>query len=219
MDKAHLMQRLRKVKKKIGLLCALMDLGNIWGVTEVTRWLSIFAEHCLETVLAFLLLAAHQKQQITLHYPNQPTRECGFLILAMGKLGAKELNYSSDIDFIVVFDPEKFAGKFAGKFTATPDHLQRDLVRMTRDLVAMLETRTADGYVFRTDLRLRPDPSATPLAISIRAAETYYETLGQKLGGDDKSPSCAGDTSMAAFITYSPGGNTWILPPLPISTP
>lgn len=191
-DKASLMQRMRKTKKQIGLLCALMDLGNIWGLSDVTNWLSIFAAQCLETALAFLLREAHHNQHITLKDSNNPTYESGFLLLAMGKLGAKELNYSSDIDFIALFDPEKFTA-------ANPANLQRDLVRMTRDLVAILETRTVDGYVFRTDLRLRPDPGATPLVMSIRAAETYYETLGQnwERAAMMKARHVAGDEAMA----------------------
>jgi glutamate-ammonia-ligase adenylyltransferase len=90
----------------------------------------------------------------------------------MGKLGARELNYSSDIDLIVLYDPEAIR-------TDAPDSLQTNIVRLTRNMVRLMDERTADGYVFRTDLRLRPDPAATPLAISVLAAETYYESLGQ----------------------------------------
>src|SRR5690606_34231903 len=82
------------------------------------------------------------------------------------------LNYSSDIDLIVLYDPDRMEH-------ADPWRLQQGLVRLTRDLVQILEERTADGYVFRTDLRLRPDPGATPLAISVVAAETYYESMGE----------------------------------------
>ena len=62
---------------------------------------------------------------------------------------------------------------------ATRDGVQPFFVRMTRDLVRILEERTGDGYVFRTDLRLRPDPASTPLAISVAAAVAYYESVGQ----------------------------------------
>src|SRR3546814_1580034 len=91
----------------------------------------------------------------------------------MGKLGARELNYSSDIDLIVIFDPE----------TVDYRHqrgVQQGLVRLTRDLMRSLDDRTADGYVFRTDLRLRPDPGAMPLAISLNAALTYYESRSEE---------------------------------------
>src|SRR3546814_16649760 len=90
----------------------------------------------------------------------------------MGKLGAQELNYSSDIDLMVLFDPEKVV-------CPDPDAVRQEFVRATRSLMRIMDERTRDGYVFRTDLRVRPDPGATPLAISIPAAETYYESVGQ----------------------------------------
>ena len=90
----------------------------------------------------------------------------------MGKLGANELNYSSDIDLIVLYDPERVV--YRGRRT-----LQDRYSKLTRDLVHVLQERTADGYVFRTDLRLRPDPGASPLALPVGAAESYYESVGQ----------------------------------------
>ena len=101
-----------------------------------------------------------------------PNRDSGFVILGMGKLGARELNYSSDIDIIVLYDPQKVK-------TDEPIGLSQVFVRITRGIVKILNERTADGYVFRTDLRLRPDPSSTPLAISMEAALDYYESMGQ----------------------------------------
>src|SRR3546814_19738721 len=90
----------------------------------------------------------------------------------MGKLGAHELNYSSDVDLILLYDDERVR-------TTKPDRLNQTFVRVARNLVRLMSERTADGYVFRTDLRLRPDPASTPLAMSTRAAEAYYESLGQ----------------------------------------
>ena len=90
----------------------------------------------------------------------------------MGKHGAFELNYSSDIDLIVFYDPARIRLR-AGL------EVQRFFVRLTRDLVRLLQERTEHGYVFRTDLRLRPDPGSTPLAISTDAALNYYESVGQ----------------------------------------
>ena len=90
----------------------------------------------------------------------------------MGKHGAFELNYSSDIDIIVLFDPEKAR-------LSEDIEIQVEFVRQTKRLVKLLQERTADGYVFRTDLRLRPDPGATAPAISVPAALVYYESLGQ----------------------------------------
>src|SRR5205814_6940081 len=102
----------------------------------------------------------------------QPEHGSGYFVLAMGKMGAFELNYSSDIDVIVLFDPSAVA-------------LDRAIepapfwVRLTRGLVKLLQERTADGYVFRVDLRLRPDPASTQIAISTLAALSYYESTGQ----------------------------------------
>src|SRR4029079_9083759 len=83
--------------------------------------------------------------------PAKPEEGSGHIVLAMGKMGAFELNYSSDIDLIVFYDPD--AAALVDKDDATAFH-----VGIARGLVKLLQERTADGYVFRVDLRLRPDP-------------------------------------------------------------
>ena len=93
----------------------------------------------------------------------------------MGKLGAAELNYSSDIDLILLYDGT--APVYAGGRAA--DSIGSFTSRLARDLITLMEARDANGYVFRTDLRLRPDPAATPPAVSLHAALTYYESMGQ----------------------------------------
>jgi glutamate-ammonia-ligase adenylyltransferase len=108
--------------------------------------------------------------ELHLPHPEDPERASGFVVLGMGKLGARELNYSSDIDLILLHDPE--SGVYHGN-AATAFY-----TRMTRSLVSLMEARDADGYVFRTDLRLRPDPAATPPCISLNAAIAYYESMG-----------------------------------------
>ncbi|CAN0565275.1 unnamed protein product, partial [Laminaria digitata] len=104
--------------------------------------------------------------------PEDPEADSGLIILGMGKLGARELNYSSDIDLIILFDQDTVPYTGDGG-------LQHLFTRFARNLVALMDERTRDGYVFRTDLRLRPDPGATPPAISVIAAEVYYESAGQ----------------------------------------
>ena len=99
-------------------------------------------------------------------------RPPGYFVIAMGKLGAFELNYSSDVDIVVFYDAER-AGL---KPEIEPSTF---FVRLTRDLVRLLQERTADGYVFRTDLRLRPDPGATQIALSVEAGNHLYESFGQ----------------------------------------
>ncbi len=112
----------------------------------------------------------------------------GYIVIAMGKYGAGELNYSSDIDLIVFYDPERTR-------LAPEVEPQSFFVRLTRDLVQLMEERTGDGYVFRTDLRLRPDPGATQLALSREAALIYYEGVGQnwERAALIKARACAGD--------------------------
>ena len=108
----------------------------------------------------------------------------------MGKMGARELNYSSDIDLIVFYD--------AASPALAPDTEPGPFfVRLTRSLVKLLQERTPDGYVFRTDLRLRPDPGSTGIAVSTAAALDYYESVGQnwERAALIKARPCAGDVA------------------------
>jgi glutamate-ammonia-ligase adenylyltransferase len=126
----------------------------------------------LSAALRHLLREAARKGLVVLGDTNEPERSSGLIVLGMGKLGGDELNYSSDIDLIVLYDAAR------ARVTAR-DGVQAFFVRLTRELVRILEERTGDGYVFRTDLRLRPDPASTPLAMSVAAALAYYESVGQ----------------------------------------
>ena len=166
---------LRQAKREIALIAAIADIGQIWPLEAVTGALTQLAEATLKLAIRHLHRAAHDKGAIRLRDPDRPDLDCGFVALGMGKLGAAELNYSSDIDLILLYDPSSLvyasgsAADSVGSFTS----------RMARDLVGLMESRDANGYVFRTDLRLRPDPAATPPAVSLLAALTYYESMGQ----------------------------------------
>ena len=166
---------LRQAKRQIALVCALADIAGQWNLEQVTGALSALAEAALGLAVAHLLRAAHDADDLVLPDPENPAAGGGFTVLGMGKLGARELNYSSDIDLVLMYDPA------APIYTErTADHaMVRFAVRIARGLVALMEERDADGYVFRTDLRLRPDPAATPPAIAIGNAITYYESMGQ----------------------------------------
>lgn len=168
----ELMRHLRLVKTRCALLTAIADLGGAWPLEFVTGLLSEVAESCLRLAVDFLLLDAHKRGELTHISADAPSCNSGFVVLGMGKLGAYELNYSSDIDIIVLFDSQRV--QYAGKQTA-----QQCFSRITRELVGIMQERTPQGYVFRTDIRLRPDPASTPPALSINAALTYYETVGQ----------------------------------------
>jgi glutamate-ammonia-ligase adenylyltransferase len=171
-DEAELMRALRGAKRRVALATALADISGAWGLIRVTETLSDLADAALGAAAGFLLRQAAAGGAFALADEADPQRGSGLVILGMGKLGARELNYSSDIDLIVLYDAERVR-------TDAPESLQKHFVRLARGLVRLMEERTADGYVFRTDLRLRPDPGATPLALSVDAAEIYYESLGQ----------------------------------------
>ncbi len=167
-----LMRILRQGKTGIAFLIAFADLAGIWSVEDVTARLSEAADVFVGAAVRFLLRRAAQAGQFHPRDATSPEVGSGLVVLGMGKYGARELNYSSDIDLIIFFDRE--AAPLAP--AVEPASF---FVRLTRDLVHILQERTADGYVFRTDLRLRPDPGSTQAAISTEAGFRYYESLGQ----------------------------------------
>jgi [glutamine synthetase] adenylyltransferase / [glutamine synthetase]-adenylyl-L-tyrosine phosphorylase len=163
---------LRQIKTEAALLIALADIAGVWPVLRVTQVLSLIADAAIVAGVRFLLMQAARKRQFTPVDPDQPEVGSGYIVLGMGKHGAFELNYSSDVDLIVFYE----AGLANLADGIEP---QAFFIRMTRDLVRLLQEHTGDGYVFRVDLRLRPDPGATPVALSTGSALNYYESFGQ----------------------------------------
>jgi [glutamine synthetase] adenylyltransferase / [glutamine synthetase]-adenylyl-L-tyrosine phosphorylase len=195
-SEASLMKDLRILKTEAHFLVALSDLAGE-ATTEVTvKRLSNLADTCVGAAVGFLLKEAHSRGKISLPDLKTPAKGSGWIVLGMGKLGAHELNFSSDIDLIVFVDPH--APAITDPFESV------DLfARLTRRLVRILQDRTEHGYVFRTDLRLRPDPGSTPLAIPVEAALTYYEGRGQnwERAAMIKARPVAGDMEAgAAFL-------------------
>lgn len=170
-SRADVLRLLRIYKAQIALLTALADIGGAWPVMKVTRTLTDAADRAVQVSLAHLFQEAQRRGDWLDTDPDAEARS-GYFVLAMGKHGAYELNYSSDIDLIVFYDPEKSRLHLSKE-------LQTFFVKLTRDIVNLLQTATEDGYVFRTDLRLRPDPGSTPVAISTEAGFNYYESVGQ----------------------------------------
>ena len=166
-----LMRALRKMRREAALLIALADIGAVWTVAEVTRALTKIADTAINAAIDYLLREAHKAGKIKLADPAKPGAGSGYFVLGMGKLGADELNYSSDIDLIVLYEREAPLGR-----GLEPSSF---FVRLTRDLVRFLQDRTQDGYVYRVDLRLRPDPGSTQIAVATDAALDYYERVGQ----------------------------------------
>ncbi len=171
-SRQQVMKRLRVAKRRASLAIGMADIVSVWPLERVTGALSDIASTTLSAVCTHLLRNLHDRGKLALPDPEAPEQGSGLIILGMGKLGAGELNYSSDVDIIVLFD-EEIATDASG------DGLQQTFARLARNLVTIMDERTADGYVFRTDLRLRPDPGSTAAALSVRAAEAYYATTGE----------------------------------------
>jgi glutamate-ammonia-ligase adenylyltransferase len=188
-DEAEAMRLLRGMKAEAALLIALADIGGVWPVMQAARALTELADTAVRAAVRFALLEAARNGRIVPRNADEPERDSGYIVLAMGKMGACELNYSSDIDLIVFFDA-------ASPLIADDAEPAPVFVRITQRVVKLLQTRTGDGYVFRTDLRLRPDPASTPIAISTAAAMAYYESVGQnwERAAMIKARACAGDT-------------------------
>ncbi|MEO1198822.1 MAG: bifunctional [glutamine synthetase] adenylyltransferase/[glutamine synthetase]-adenylyl-L-tyrosine phosphorylase [Pseudomonadota bacterium] len=170
-DKSAAMRALRSYKDTAAMAIALADLSYARPVDWVIRQMSDLAEATVSASIDWLLSEAARAGRYLPPSPDQPSLDSGLVVLGMGKLGAGELNFSSDVDLIVYYEPTAplREGLEPGPF----------FVRLTRDLVKLMSEITERGYVFRVDLRLRPDPGATQPAISVDAALQYYESLGQ----------------------------------------
>lgn len=174
---------LRIAKRRGALLIALADIGGLWGLSEVTDALTRLAESAVQTGLQYLVSAEAARGKLA----ADPSDAAGMFALAMGKMGAFELNYSSDIDLIILFDETRHPPENWGELRAS-------FIRVTKRLIKLLSENTAQGYVFRTDLRLRPDASVTPVCIATEPAEHYYESLGRtwERAAFIKARACAG---------------------------
>jgi glutamate-ammonia-ligase adenylyltransferase len=193
-DEAGAMRLLRQAKSEAALLIALADIGGVWPVMRTTRALTELADMAVTAAVGFQLREAARRGRFKPNNAAHPERGSGYIVLAMGKMGAHELNYSSDIDLIVFYDPD--AGVLADDGEAA------FYVRVTRGVVKLLQERTADGYVFRTDLRLRPDPASTQIAVSVPTALNYYGSVGQnwERAAMIKARPCAGDLAAGEAV-------------------
>ncbi|WP_174269615.1 bifunctional [glutamine synthetase] adenylyltransferase/[glutamine synthetase]-adenylyl-L-tyrosine phosphorylase [Sphingobium chlorophenolicum] len=184
---------LRRRRGAVALVTAAADLAGAWGLDRVTRTLSDFADQALEEALAAAMAE---------RYPDAENR--GFVVLALGKHGSRELNYSSDIDPILLYDPR------------TLPHGEREdpadaAVRIGRRVSELLNARDGDGYVFRVDLRLRPSPEATPIALPVEAAIGYYEStaLGWEQAAFIRARPAAGDIALGDYFMRATRPFVW----------
>lgn len=175
---------LRKQRQGVALVTAIADLSDVWDLTRVTHILSDFADHALDQAIA----AAIQER-----VPGAPKQ--GFAVIALGKHGGRELNYSSDIDPIFLFDPK------------TLPHRERDdvaeaAVRYGRRVIALLSALDGDGYVFRVDMRLRPSPEVSPIVLPVEAAIGYYESsaLAWEQAAFIRSRVSSGDRALGDYF-------------------
>jgi glutamate-ammonia-ligase adenylyltransferase len=184
-DKVSVSRGLREAKQVVHLAVAAADLSSAWTLDSVVRALSRLADASVEAALRSAISTAWASGWFG--EKSDRADMPGLFVLAMGKMGAWELNYSSDIDLIVLFDPDIAP--------VDPARVKEGMTRLTRELVRLLEERTPEGYAFRTDLRLRPDPGSTAPAISTRFAHSYYESVGQNWErmAHIKARVCAGD--------------------------
>ena len=194
-SEADVMHLLRRMKSEAALLIALCDIGGVWPVMRVTAALTDLAVNSVQAGLRFLLRQEVARGRMTTADLDRPEEGSGLIVLAMGKMGAGELNYSSDIDLIVFFDPA--ATSLVGDIEPAPF-----FVRVTQALARLLQQRSGEGYVFRVDLRLRPDPASTQVAMSIDAALHYYEREGRtwERAAMIKARPCAGDSKAGAAL-------------------
>lgn len=187
------MTALRIAKGRAAATIALADISGVWAHHEVTGALTRFADVCVGAALRFLLRQKATNEPLAGLPPEQLEAQTGLVVLAMGKYGAGELNYSSDIDLIVFYEAVRFPFR-------KRDDARGAAVDLVKGMVKLLSEVTGDGYVFRVDLRLRPDAGATQIAISTDAAEGYYEAMGQnwERAALIKARACAGDRLAAA---------------------
>ncbi len=190
-DTRRWMRCLREDRARLAAAVAIADIAGEWPLERVTGTLSDFAAAALDAAVRHLLATGRD-------FNGAGPEGSGIVVLGMGKLGAGELNYSSDVDIVLIYDEEVAPLR-------RRDRAGQAMVRFARDLVHLLQERTADGYVVRVDLRLRPDPASTPLAVPIRAAEAYYESMGQnwERAAMLKARPVAGDLAAGhAFLDY-----------------
>lgn len=159
---------LRQAKRRVSLLLAACDLAGVWSLEEVTGALTRFADLAVERALNAEIAQLHARGKL----PFETAAEAGLVALAMGKMGAFELNYSSDIDLICLFDADRIDQSDYEDFRAL-------FQRVVRNAMQVLSVQKGEGYVFRTDLRLRPNPAVTPICVPMDAAERYYEAEGR----------------------------------------
>lgn len=178
---------LRRQRLGLALAVALGDLSGDLSFEQATRALSDFADAAIERALSAALSE---------RVPGAELR--GITVIALGKLGSHELNYSSDVDLLLLFDPETMPRR-------ERDDPSEAAVRIGRRTIEILQKRTGDGYVARVDLRLRPSPEVTPIVLPVNAAISHYESsaLPWERAAFIRARACAGDRPLGEHFIRS----------------
>lgn len=186
-------ERLRKIRHGVALITAIADLSGVWNLTRVTATLSDFADIAVDTAIA----AAIEERVLG-------ARAQGFTVIALGKHGGRELNYSSDIDPIFLFDPKTLPCREG-------EEPSEGAVRIGKRVIDLLGTVDANGYVFRVDMRLRPSPEVSPVALPVEAAIGYYESsaLAWEQSAFIRARVCAGDKTLGDYFMRSVDSFIW----------
>ena len=186
-------ERLRRARGTVALTVALADIAQIWTLVPVVGALSAFADLALHEAIA---------AAIAERVPGAPPT--GFVALALGKLGSHELNYSSDLDLIFLYDPATLPRR-------TREEPEQAAVRIARRVVELMQARDAHGYVARIDLRLRPSSEITPIALPIEAALSYYhsEALPWERAAFIRARACAGDIALGEQFLHEVAPFVW----------
>ena len=170
-SQAELMTKLRDFRRREMVRIAWRDLAGWAGLSETLTDLSHLADACIQYALDFLYQEACELRGTPLLSDGSPQQ---IVVLGMGKLGAYELNYSSDIDLIFAYAedgvlPDRKETTYGEFFT-----------KLCRNLVKVLDEITVDGFVFRTDIRLRPYGDSGPIIMTFDGMENYYQTQARE---------------------------------------
>jgi [glutamine synthetase] adenylyltransferase / [glutamine synthetase]-adenylyl-L-tyrosine phosphorylase len=184
---------LRLQRNAIALVTAIADLSGQWNLAQVTAVLSDFADAALDAAIVAAI-----KERVPSVEPQ------GFAVIALGKHGGRELNYSSDIDPIFIFDPAIMPHRDG-------EDVADSAVRIGRRVIELLSARDENGYVFRVDMRLRPSPEVSPIALPVSAAISYYESsaLAWEQAAFIRARAAAGDRKLGQYFLHSIQNFIW----------
>jgi [glutamine synthetase] adenylyltransferase / [glutamine synthetase]-adenylyl-L-tyrosine phosphorylase len=181
-DKAGILRAFRILRKREMLRIALRDLLGAGDLQETVAELSDLAEVCIRKAyeIAEAELSSRYGKPMEIRTDGSAA-PAGFSVIAMGKLGGRELNFSSDVDLMYVYaaDGETEGTDRQGGPRTNKIANHQYFIKLAERISALINEKTSDGFVFRVDVRLRPEGQQGPLAQSLGGCEIYYESWGQ----------------------------------------